>query len=277
MSATALAQRSSAAVAAIRTRTTAQSRALWASLPDYSDDGLSLWLSQMVPLVIASQQTIATLTDIYLAAVLSQMTGQSVNPVGIPPETVSGAGVRNGLPPEAEWERPFKEIWYQLTQDKAFADAVQIGEQRMLSMLSTDLQLAQTHSARNVLSASGPKLGVVGYRRVITSMKACELCQVAATQRYKVEDLMPIHNNCTCGIAPITGKSDPGQVIDAHYAPDGAEYDGWNKNAVRRYDASSVFPGVEIQQHGEIGPVLTVKGQAFRGPTDIPAAAETGA
>lgn len=156
MSAQALATASNAAVAAIRLRTLAQSKRLWASLPDYSDAGLALWLAQIVPLVTASQRTIATLTDIYIAAALSQMTGETVSPAGAPAEMVAGAALRNGVQPEVEYERPFHEIWYQLSQDKEFAEAVSLGEARMESMLKTDMQLARTHSARNALTEKGP-------------------------------------------------------------------------------------------------------------------------
>lgn len=269
MSAALLARRANAAVAAVRQRTTDQAQQLWSGLPDYSDEGLAIWLDQIVPLVTASQQTISLLTDLYISAVLSDMTGQTINPAGIPPEMGSGAALRNGVPPEVEYERPFKEIWYQLTQDKDFTNAVSIGEQRAFSMISTDLQLARTHAARYALEKSAPEAGVVGYRRVLTSDRACELCQIAATQRYRVSELMPIHANCTCGVAPITGSKDPGQKIDAAFAE--GDSVGTNRNG------SPTFPGIEVRHHGEIGPVLTVRGQAFRGPKDIPSAAETAA
>jgi hypothetical protein len=173
----------------------------------------------------------------------------------------SGAALRNGVPPEIEYVRPFKEIWYQLSQDKDFAEAVGIGETRAMAMINTDLQLARTHSARYALGESGPSVGVVGYRRVPSSDSACSLCQIAATQRYHIQDLMPIHANCHCGIEPIEGTRKIGQKIDLKFAdpvpPD--------------------FPGLTVHENGEIGPVLTVKGQAFRGPSDIPSAAETAA
>jgi hypothetical protein len=274
-----LARQAQSAAADVRQRTTAAARLTWLSLPDYSDEGLAIWLSQVVPLVSASQQVIATLTDIYIAGVLSEMSGQHVSPIGIPAETASGPGVRNGLPMEDEYARPFKEIWFQLSQDKDFAQAVGIGEQRAMSMIATDLQLARTHSARYALTRSGPALGIVGYRRIITSAKACQLCQIASTQRYHIAELMPIHNNCSCGVAPINAEKDPGQRIDkAFIHPDAEASDASGKFApYYAHPGSVIFPGLEVRQHGEIGPVLTVKGQAFRGPDDIPPAAETGA
>ncbi|WP_157536540.1 hypothetical protein [Kitasatospora mediocidica] len=221
----------------------------------------------------ASQQTIATLTDLYIAQILSEMAGRRVQPLGIPAEKVTGAALRNGVTPEIEYERPFKEIWYQLSQDVEFSQAVGLGEQRALSMIATDLQLARTHSSRIALSESGPQLGVVGYRRIVSSARSCQLCQIAATQRYHIAELMPIHNNCTCGVSPITAEKDPGQRIDKAFLHEEAQAS----------DVSGKFSPyygnhiLEVREHGELGPVLTVRGQSFRGPADIPSAAETDA
>jgi hypothetical protein len=269
----ALAIRANAAVAATRARTLRAAKAAWTSVPDYSDDGLAAWLDSIIPLLMAGQQTIATLTDIYIAAELSELSQEVVQAVGIPAEMASGAALRNGVPPEVEYERPFREIWYQLSQDKDFADAVRLGEQRAMTMISTDLQLARTHSARYALSQSGPGLGVVGYRRVLGSGHSCELCQIASTQRYHIADLMPIHANCSCGVAPILGDKDPGQRIDSAYlSEDATASDTSGKFAP--YFGTHIL---EVRQHGELGPVLTVRDQAFRGPSDIPSAAETAA
>lgn len=270
---TALAVRANAAVAAVRQRTLLAATSAWSSLPGYSDVGLAIWLSQIVPLVTASQQTISTLTDIYIAEALSELSREAVSPVGIPAEMASGAALRNGVTPEIEYERPFKEIWYQLSQDPDFSRAVSLGEQRAMTMISTDLQLARTHSSRYALTQSGPKVGVVGYRRVLTSARACALCHIASTQRYHLAELMPIHSNCSCGVAPITAERDPGQRIDkAFLHPDATASDTSGK-----FSPYYGFPGATVREHGEIGPVLTVKGQSFRGPSDIPAAAETAA
>lgn len=62
---------------------------------------------------------------------------------------------------------------------------------------------------------------IVGYER-IPDGDACELCNLAAGQRYKTDDLMPIHNLCGCGVEPVMGnevltpkKGAKGQLHDA--------------------------------------------------------------
>jgi hypothetical protein len=84
---------------------------------------------------------------------------------------------------------------------------------------------------------------------------------------------MPIHANCSCGVSPILDNRDPGQRIDKAYLSEEA-------TASDQSGKFSPYFGrhiLEVRQHGELGPVLTVRDQAFRGPSDIPAAAETAA
>jgi hypothetical protein len=116
-------------------------------------------------------------------------------------------------------------------------------------MGSTDIQLARTHASRSVLAR---KQRVVGYRRVLSGSPSCDLCAEASTQRYSKEDLLPIHPGCSCDVEPIYGSSDPGTIADDQAIPDNA----------------GQVSGT-VQQHGEIGPVLAVKGQAFTGPDDL--------
>lgn len=251
---------------------------LWARLPDHSNRGRDQFIREFVPVLLATQGAVASLTDAYLAAVVSEMASKVILPVGVPAEIATGAGVRNGVPPEIEYQRPFETVWYELSKGKDQPAAVAAGLNRAKAMVMTDVQLARTNAARHVLSRIGPKTGIAGYRRVLTSLRACELCQIASTQRYHISDLMPIHNRCTCGIAPIHAGEDPGQVIDQGLMHPEAESVGENAKGVPVFEHNFVtFPGLTVHQHGEIGPVLTVKGQEFRGPSDIPPTAETAA
>jgi hypothetical protein len=134
----------------------------------------------------------------------------------------------------------------------------------MLATAATDLQLAKTHSSRFVL---GGKDHVVGYRRVLEGRKSCGLCIVASTQRYHKDDLMPIHGHCDCGVEPIFGDADPGQVVDT------STLEGVHAAIEERFGVSdrSGRDPVDFRQvlvtheHGELGPVLAVKGQQFTG------------
>jgi len=103
--------------------------------------------------------------------------------------------------------------------------------------------------------------------RVISSA----LCYVASTQRYSRGDLLPIHPGCDCGEEPIYGSSGVSDTIDeqlldaTHQAIDErfGEFDFGGRTVDYR-------KAIIVREHGELGPVLTVKGQHFTGPNDIP-------
>lgn len=57
---------------------------------------------------------------------------------------------------------------------------------------------------------------LVGYRRVFDG--GCNFCREAAQFLYSKDDLLPIHENCNCGIAPVFSNEDHGLIP----VPDGA-------------------------------------------------------
>ena len=118
---------------------------------------------------------------------------------------------------------------------------------RATGMVRTDLQLAKTHAVAYVTENADH---VRGYWRVPDG-GACDLCLLAAEQTYSRGDLMPIHERCGCDVEPIFGS-------DA-------------QRAASPEPAAPQDPDLElaVEDHGELGPVLTVAGQAFTGPDDI--------
>jgi hypothetical protein len=81
---------------------------------------------------------------------------------------------------------------------------------------------------------------------------------------------MPIHPGCDCGEQPIYGTEDPGQIIDeqlleaTHEAIE--ERFGFSDRGAREID----YRLIQVRDHGELGPLLTVRGQHFDGPSSIP-------
>jgi hypothetical protein len=84
---------------------------------------------------------------------------------------------------------------------------------------------------------------ILGYQRV-PDTGACAFCRLVAGQRYRTNQLMPIHAHCGCGVDVIT-------------AANRADFTGKAAN-----DLSVTRDGVtaEVREHGELGPVL-VDGQ----------------
>lgn len=220
-------------------------------------------MNRVLPTVLGAQRSIASLTDAYLSQVSALVVGGSAAPLGIPTAEVSGAALR-GVDPRDVYRRPAVELYTSLSEGKPFDQAVKDGLRRLVSVSMTDLQLAKTHTARRVFEADDR---VSGHRRTLTGSENCGICRVAATQRYHREDLQPIHPGCDCGVAPIYGDFDPGHVIDKQGLADVhdavAERFGESASDAREIDYRKL---ILVENHGEIGPVLTVKGQHFDGP-----------
>jgi hypothetical protein len=212
---------------------------VWRSIPDVSDASLARWLALVVPLVAGAQRQAAQLQAAYLARTVAEMTGQPLELIGVDPLKVTGAVVRQGVPPDVVYARPVIQARSLLGQGMLGAEVFARAEQRAVQLATTDLQLARTHAAVSVL---GRTRGVVGYRRVLTGMKSCRLCTLASTQRYHRGELMPIHPGCSCAVAPIIGHQDPGRVLDQPLL-----------EAVNSGD-------VTVYDHGEYGPTLAKAG-----------------
>lgn len=172
------------------------------------------FVATVVPVVLGAQRSAATLTANYLAAMLADQRDEDAEPQGVDLEKVTGSAVRKGADPEDVYRRPFRQVWNELEASERGQDdelvparvvdssgrrpdrlpqAVESGRRRARLIGLTDVELATTHTAREVLRAQ-PR--VVGYRRVLTGAENCGLCVVASTQRYRTRELLPIHPRC---------------------------------------------------------------------------------
>jgi hypothetical protein len=253
--------------AALQARIVRYIETTWGRMGSWRDQDIDRFVSLVLPIVEGGQRTIAALTDAYLAAVLGRMTGSTVAPVGINPRTVTSSALR-GVEGRDLFHRVGVTVWTALSEGDSLPLATDKGLQRALSLATTNLQLAKTHTSRWVLETHDD---VVGYRRVLEGPTSCGLCAVASTQRYRQGELMPIHGGCDCGVAPIVGDTDPGRVID----PDGLAgireqlSDRFGVTGDRINRADDLRSRVVVNEHGEIGPVLGVRGQNFTGPDDF--------
>lgn len=235
-----------AAVASVRAQAAAFASASWGELQSYRDADMAALLAEVVPFMRGAKEHTATLTDAYLAALAAEALGEPSNPVGVPGSIVSEDSLR-GVDDSIVYGRAFVTIWTALANGDGIDKAAGLGLARLQTIIATDLQLAKTHSARYSMTASQH---VVGYRRV-TDGHCCALCESASSRVYHKRDLMPIHPHCSCDVEPIYGTADPGRLPAGQSSGD---------------DAGDT-PAVHL--HGEIGPTLTVRGQAFTGPSDV--------
>lgn len=157
----------------------------------------------VLPLVIAGQAATVTLLDAYMAA-----------KVGAQPKALDRARYTTealrGLPAEEVYERPFRALGAQLGAGEELPVAVASARAAVSRLVHTDLQLAQTHAARDWMEADER---VYGYRRVLGGGKSCALCRAASTRIYYRESLMPIHERCHCTVEPLIGEHPGGLSI----------------------------------------------------------------
>lgn len=249
-----LAKAHQAAIKAVRSKVEQFTKTAWAGTREYRTADIDRIVAQIVPVVLAGQRQAAGITDAYIATVVG----------GRRAGVAAGIGSR-GVAPEEVYRRPAISVYDTLAKGGSFADAVAAGGRRLQSLAGTDIQLASRAQAQ----ASMITNNVVAYSRQLSGAENCALCEVAATQRYFTEDLMPIHPGCDCVVAPIKGDSDPGQIINAErleeihssVEPFAGGYD--------RGGRSPDYRQIMVRDHGEYGPTLTWRSDKFTGPSDL--------
>lgn len=261
----ALARRHVRLTAEIRLRVVGYVTRAWGSLDGHRDADIDRFVRAVVPVVEAGQVRVAALTDGYLAILERGALGVAARPVGQPAEAATAL---RGVPTAEVYQRAGVTVWTALSRGVPYDQAVAQGLKRATDLAATDMQLAETHTARRVLTRN-PR--VVGYRRTLSGGQSCALCAVASTQRYRKQDLMPIHPGCSCKVQPIYGNRDPGRVID----PD--RLAGVHQRIAERLgvedrggrNVADFRQLVVTHDHGELGPILTRAGDRFTGPGEI--------
>lgn len=214
----------------LRAIVAAAAASAWTDLPGYDEANVDEWLTQIIPVVVAAERQSVMLTEAFLAAAAGR------RPLGLDPAPFIGPALRGDTPLEDVYRRPFVTVWSQLKAGTDYEAAVNAGLARVTSTVQTDVQLAMRATLVEVGQAD--RL-IVGYRRV-PDAGACEFCRLVAGQRYRTDQLLPIHPHCGCSVDVIT-------------AMNRGDFTGAPEN-----DLSVTRDGVTaaVREHGELGPVL---------------------
>ncbi|WP_097964603.1 hypothetical protein [Streptomyces sp. or20] len=264
MSLTRLDRQYGTAIRGVWTATLGRTSRAWTNLGSWRDGDVRRFQRTALPIVFAGQRRVASLTATYLEQTYREIDGG--RRVDLDFDKVTGRALRD-VDPEDVYRRPFKEIWNALDNGVAFDVALDRGTHRLETVTKTDLQLARTHTFREVTAHQD---GVEYYIRELRGEYDCALCLIASTQRYHKKDLMPIHPGCDCEPKTVRADYDPGQVIDEekleriHELVEEAL--GKSDRGGRAVDYRKI---IVANDHGEIGPVLGYAGQRFTGPDDI--------
>ena len=178
---------------------------------------------------------------------------------------LSMSALRNGANVNQVYGRPFVQMRMALAKGASFTDALDTGSLTATSFARTEVQLSRRQAS---LFARRANDNIVGYVRTLTGRENCALCYVASTQRYRKGDLLPIHPACDCGEMPIYGDTDTGQIIDQQLLDQSHEAVG-QRFGIDVGGREPDYRKIMIRDHGELGPMLTVKGQKFTGPNSL--------
>jgi hypothetical protein len=250
------------AVERLRRDTVSAVESLWYNLPNYRDADIARFKSVAIPVVQGSQSQVASLTAAYQMQV-NRERGDNVPMALIPADEIRSP---RGVDPDVLYQRAATALYTALSEGKTMTAAVVAGFTRLQSIVSTDLQLVKTKQSQQSLERGG----FTFFRRVLTGLENCALCSIASTQRYRVENLMPIHPGCDCSVDRVDAAFDPGQVIDpatlerthGHVA----ELEGIADRGGRNPDYREL---IVTSENGELGPVIRWRGDKFTGPNDL--------
>lgn len=210
---------------------------LWGTLSAHRDADINPWLAAVVPIIRAGQQT-EVVSSLELVDRVSRVT------TGLPAPVVDLASIRgraDGVSLEDVYTRPFHRVWTDLSEGRPYSDAKAAVGDRLGRAIEADLQLASRNAVAAAIEAD-PR--VVGYRRVLSARPHhCGLCEVASTNHYKREDLLPIHPGCGCSVEPVYESTpEASDFLDAE---------------VSRAYQEAVDAGVlKVSEHPEYGPYL---------------------
>jgi hypothetical protein len=284
----------------MRIRELAQSAVdgVWADVAGVTDAELAAFLEQITPIVQGARLASVEMTSGYIRRTLQLTDGISPDVADFIAEDVAN-GIRNGAALEEVYARPIITARTALSKGANYADAMRQGKNRLDTTVATDVQVGM----RDTVYEYGRRVPQIrAWRRVLAPGKVCGLCVAASTQIYRTGALMPIHDNCDCGVIPETENFIPRDVNakrlrdlqtnagenyskktyrdhtnrrNEHHASGLKSVRGWvDDEGGIHYgnppeDAKAVLPPTTVREHGELGPTLVDASHEFTGPDEV--------
>lgn len=259
----------------VRERVTRFVTVYYRDLGSWRDADIARFIETVVPVVEGGQKQVAQLTNSYLDS-MARLAGLRPSP------PAALAEYPRPIPIQEVYRRPAVTTYTALADGKSLEAAVQEGIYRLTDIVATDMQLAQTHAAR-ARAAGDDRISYT--KRVLTGSENCLLCTLAASQRYRKEDLLPIHPGCDCTVEHVFGSRAVSDAINAEIYDRAMAAQGtadildthggggeWKKSATtkRKYNDQREATNLIItHDHGEYGPTLSWRNQKFTSEADI--------
>lgn len=238
--------------AALTDNLTEQVHALvMAQTPDdwYSTPAVSALATKIADLVVPSQQVIVSQEDAFQAEVAAIL-GRQLTPVG----PINVHMLRSGKPLSTVYTRLGEQYRYSRSIGGSEDEALAAAATRAHVMADTDVALATRSQAQRFYEQHT----ITGYRRIVHPELAkggsCGLCIASSDRIYKSGHLMPIHGRCHCGTMPVIGGFDAGDSLNNLDLSDlYSQADSTNGRDLKK-------TRYQINEHGELGPVLAPAG-----------------
>jgi len=136
---------------------------------------------------------------------------------------------------------------------------------RAASLARTDVALAARAQAHQFMTKVKPE--PLGWRRMIhpelSAGGTCGLCVAVADRVYHRSDLMPLHDRCHCLPVPVYEGDDHVDTITKDDLKKVYEDAGGNTGVLLKRTR------YQVNEHGELGPVLTKRKDKFRNQRDV--------
>ena len=185
---------------------------MFTGLGSWYDRDRDRFVEQAIPQLRGGQTALSSLTSAWVVQQLGRALDLTLAPPGIPESSIFN--LRNGVDDFEVYARPFTAIYTALSKGLSLDAAVNAGSTRLSEIAEMDLQSTYAHASRAAMEELPEDAKPRFWRRVLIGSENCAMCVLASTQRYRVENLNPIHPGCDCEVRALPGREDPGQVID---------------------------------------------------------------
>lgn len=253
---------------------------LWRDVQPYDGASVQAFTEAAGQVMVTAQNATATAAAAAQSQILSSM-GVSVPPTVSIPDDVRGAHLLDddGERPASVrvdygdgtqivdlddartvdmFNRPARTYRFLQSQGLADEQAMAQATERMMTLVDGNAMLAQRLAESDILAKAievDPR--IIGVRRIIhpelSRTGTCGLCIAASTRLYTVRELKPIHDRCNCTQAAVTKEFDPADVLNK------IDLDDFYSDAGGTSGAQLKRTKYQIDEHGELGPVLVPK------------------
>jgi hypothetical protein len=244
----------------LRENAAAAAEAAWAGFDSWYDTAAVTALgAELASLSTSAQQTTTGAVALYVDTVVGLISG-TAQTLSTPPVPE----IRGGVDLKLVHTRPAEAFKQAIATGSPEDKALDLAVNRGANLMRTDVALTERVATTRRYQQTGTKR----YRRIVrpelSESGSCGLCIAASTRIYKVSQLMPIHPPwCKCRSMPLAGDVDPGALINE------ADLDALYAAAGSTAAADLTGVRVKVNQHGELGPVLSRAGDEFRSKAKV--------